>query len=231
MTQPNIEASMCSEHPEYSGNLNDDSLDDHHGASSYEETTRTTHVHFLEQEVEYKATISRSEITADEAIASWYTHQERAKLMVKYIKTVERRQSGKKPKKNSSYRGLETFDQCDALELQYTIEACVDAVLLEQHRQWTENIVDWEALARVSIECSEQSKALALAMAKSDKREAKKANRRMALMVEESMRSISSTSIESFQDMKKLVPHKASQQTALVMGSTISPVIELRSAY
>lgn len=192
------------------------------------EEERPTIIRFSE-EVMCKATIARSEITAEEAIAAWYTHEEKENLMRKYSKTVQRRRSGKKPKKNSSYRGLETFDDTDALELQHIIEDYVETVLLEQHRQWTEDdiTIDWEAFAKVSMECSQDSREFALEMAQSDVREAKKAYRRISLL-DDSLRSLSSTSVEPTQDITKLLSHKTSQSRALVVRS-VSPVSEVDS--
>ncbi|KAL3936017.1 MAG: hypothetical protein SGBAC_008572 [Bacillariaceae sp.] len=189
---------------------------------------RPTTIRFSE-EVMCKGIITRSEITAEEAIAAWYSHEEKENLIRKYSKTVERRRSGKKPKKNSSYRGLETFDDTDAMELQQTIETCVDAVLLEQHRQWTEDdiIIDWEAFAAVSMECSQDSMELALEVAQSDAREAKKAYRRMSVL-DDSFRSLSSTSVEPTQDITKLLSHKTSQSRNMFVRS-VSPVREVNT--
>lgn len=206
MTQYDLETSLRTEYIDDCSHCGHESIDD----DDFCWSDRMTRVSFNEL-VTCKATISRSEITAEEALACWYTSEERQKLTKKYVKTVERKLAGKKPKKNSSYRGLETFEHCSAMELKRSIEACVDAVLLEQHRQWREGIHDWESYAKASMEHSEQSKKLALTIAKADEREAKKAYRLLAMRPEDSSRSMSSTSVEPVQDFKQLVAHKTSQ--------------------
>eukprot|EP00526_Cylindrotheca_closterium_P019735 CAMPEP_0113624898 /NCGR_PEP_ID=MMETSP0017_2-20120614/12849_1 /TAXON_ID=2856 /ORGANISM="Cylindrotheca closterium" /LENGTH=232 /DNA_ID=CAMNT_0000534971 /DNA_START=58 /DNA_END=756 /DNA_ORIENTATION=+ /assembly_acc=CAM_ASM_000147 len=124
-------------------------------------------------------TISRYEITLEEALKTWIFADEKAKMMSNYSLTAERMKSGKKAKKNSSYRGLECFHESDADELRETIKSCVDAVLDEQEKQWDKDSTNWRKYAKVSKKTSKASVKLALKRAKEDEREAKKAYRRM----------------------------------------------------
>ena len=137
--------------------------------------------------------------------------------MHKCAKTVRRKRSGKMPKKNSSYRGLETFDDASEAQFRRIVASCIDAVMDEQDRQWDEgdDVFDWDAFAEVSMACSEASVAAALANGRSDAREAKKAYRQMARdPLGESFHSMSSNSIEAIQDLSTLRCHKLVQRNS-----------------
>ncbi|CAJ1943417.1 unnamed protein product [Cylindrotheca closterium] len=124
-------------------------------------------------------TISRYQMTLDEALQTWIFSTEKSQMMRNYSLTAERMKSGKKPKKNSSYRGLECFHESDADELRETIKSCVDAVLDEQDIQKGKESLDWKKFAKRSKKHSKACVKLALKRAKDDEREAKKAYRRM----------------------------------------------------
>lgn len=126
-------------------------------------------------------TISRYEMTLDEALKTWIFADEKSDMMSGYSKTAERMKSGKKPKRNSSYRGLECFHSTDADELRETIKSCVDAVLEEQGNRLKQEPIEWKQLAKVAKKHSKPSIKLALKRAKEDEKEAKKAYRRMEL--------------------------------------------------
>ena len=198
-----------------------------------EEEERITIVRFSEQ-VLCKATISRKEITPKEKSNAWYSSQELQRLVQKYVKTCERRLSGKQPKKNSTYRGLENLDQDDALELKMNIQSCVDSVLQEQDRQFNRGIRDVQAIADASKVYSKECRDHALAMGKADERQAQKAYRLLITTIrEDSHRSMSSYTVTpSTQDLKRLAPHKEQQQqtnknTSMVERSSKSPVVQL----
>jgi hypothetical protein len=107
--------------------------------------------------------------------------------------------SGKKPKKNSTYRGLETMDKKYVDEMKGIIHACVHAVLDEQDTQWQADTFRWGSFAKISRRFSKKSKALALKRAKSDERDAKKAYRKMETDRDDnSSHSTSEFSLESF---------------------------------
>ncbi|KAL3936016.1 MAG: hypothetical protein SGBAC_008571 [Bacillariaceae sp.] len=124
-------------------------------------------------------TISRYQMTLEEALQTWIFADEKAEMLNNYSLTAERMKSGKKPKKNSSYRGLECFHASDADELKETIKSCVDAVLDEQENQWEKDALDWKKFSKASKKQSKSSIKLALKRAKEDEKEAKKAYRRM----------------------------------------------------
>lgn len=124
-------------------------------------------------------TISRYEMTLEEALKTWIFADEKTEMMSNYSLTAERMKSGKKPKKNSSYRGLECFHESDADELRETIKSCVDAVLDEQESQSNKQRIDWKKVSKASKKHSKLSVKLALKRAKEDEKEAKKAYRRM----------------------------------------------------
>jgi hypothetical protein len=58
--------------------------------------------------------------------------------------------SGKKQKKNSPYRGLETMDTRYVEEMKDIIQACVHAVLDEQDTQWEAYTFRWGPFAKIS---------------------------------------------------------------------------------
>ncbi|CAJ1952089.1 unnamed protein product [Cylindrotheca closterium] len=133
---------------------------------------RQRQVRFASQE-QCLETISRSQLTRNESAAAWYSRNERIQVIQNCARLVERRQSGKKPKRNNSYRGLETFHELDFQELRQHVDACVYAVILEQHRQAVECRFDSDSLAKASLLHSNGSSKLALVRAKNDECEAK----------------------------------------------------------
>jgi hypothetical protein len=147
---------------------------EHHSIASSEKSR----VRFS-PEVYCKATLTRYEYTYTEARSTWLFPDEQASAMERDDKTAQRMESGKKPKKNSTYRGLETIDERYVEEMKGIVDACVRAVMDEQDTQWEEDTFRWDCFAKISRRCSKDSKALALKRANSDEREAKKAYRQM----------------------------------------------------
>jgi hypothetical protein len=115
----------------------------------------------------------------EEAGGSWYSSEEKVKMFLYHRKIVQRMDSGKRPKKNTSYRGLENLSKANAFELEIVIHACVDAVMDEQEKQWKLDTYDSERFAAVSREVSEESLALSFKMAEHDQRQARKAYKSM----------------------------------------------------
>jgi hypothetical protein len=142
--------------------------------------------------------LSREAYTADEAQRSWLSSDEKAKMAEKRYKTVKRMEAGKRPRQNSTFRGLETSTVRGAEHMTKTVEVTVDAVMDEQDRQWKENSDDWDRLAKVHNKVSKASKDLAIKRAKSDAREAQKAYQSMKTETTTDLDS-SSSSAESFQ--------------------------------
>lgn len=117
--------------------------------------------------------------TEDEAYRSWYSDKEVLKMKERRSKTVERMESGKDPKRDSTYRGLESLSAKGEAELASFIRCCVDAVLDEQERQVFLEVNDAEMIALVSSQNSEECAQKALNRARADAREAKRCYRRM----------------------------------------------------
>jgi hypothetical protein len=103
----------------------------------------------------------------------WYSGKELRKIRVRYKKNVRRLESGKKCKKGSSYRGLESWTKEGVLELDKEVFACIDAVLDEQQVQWQSGADDNDHIATLSREISKRSIAQAMHLAKGDEREAR----------------------------------------------------------
>jgi hypothetical protein len=169
-----------------------------------------------------KATLTRYEYTYTEARSTWLFPDEKANMMEKYVRTAQRMKSGKKPKKNSTYRGLEAFDDRDIEEMKGIINACVHAVLDEQDTQWEEDTFRWSRFAKISRRCSKDSKALALKRANSDEREAKEAHRQMESDRDENgNHSTSSFSVESFRSPKS---RRSDPPCKMLLGTPCSHV-------
>jgi hypothetical protein len=190
-----------------------------------------------------KATLTRNEYTYAEARSTWLFPDEKAIMMKKYDNTTQRMksgkkpnknstyrglkamdESGKKPKKNSTYRGLEAMDERDAEEMDIIVHACVHAVLDEQDTQWEEDTFRWGRFAKISRRCSKDSKALALKRANSDEREVKKAYRQMESDREEnSFHSTLSFSVESFRSPQSI----KSRRRKFWLGTPCSRLVQI----
>jgi hypothetical protein len=176
-------------------------------------------------EVYCKATLTRYEYTYTEARNTWLFPEEKENMMETYDKTVQRMKSGKKRTKNSTYRGLETFDERDGEEMKGIIDACVHAVMDEQDTQWEEDTFCWGRFAKISRRCSKDSKALALKRANSDEREAKKAYRQMESDRDENgFHSTSSFSAESFRLPQSIKSRRNNPHGKIWLGTPCSHV-------
>jgi hypothetical protein len=148
------------------------------GSSSDDLNFRKSRVSF-KSEIHVQSTLNREDYTLEEAGGSWFSAAEKVKMFLYHDKTVQRMESGKRSKKNTSYRGLENFSKANASELEIIIHACVDAVMDEQENQWKLDISDWERFAAASREVSDESLALSFKMAEHDQRQARKAYKSM----------------------------------------------------
>jgi hypothetical protein len=147
--------------------------------------------------------IARNEYTAEEIRASWYTIEEKMVYNKKHNKAADRLEQGKRPKRNSSYRGLETWTEMGSAIMNQMVADVIDAVMDEQASQWLEGINEWDSMALVSKKVSRDSIAYALELAKYDEEEAKKA---YISMVEEQEQeqdngSVSTDGLSSFSIM------------------------------
>lgn len=142
------------------------------------EEKKASKVRFADK-VQSRIILSRKAYTADEAKHSWLSPDNKAKMTEKSYKTVDRMEAGKRPRQNSTFRGLEAYSVQGGDNLAQTVEETIDAVMDEQARQWKEGADDWDRLARIYKKASKESKDLALKRAKSDAREAQKACRSM----------------------------------------------------
>lgn len=205
---------------ESSGSSSFDNEEDLYVASSEESRVR------FSPQVDCMGTITRHEYTYSEARSSWLFPDEKAAIMGKHAKTAQRMKSGKKPKKNSTYRGLETMNAQDVFEMKTIINACVNAVLDEQDAQWGEDIFLWGRFSKISRRCSKDSKKLAIKRAKSDEREAKKAYRQMEAGSDESSQadSNSSSSAECVLSPQKTLTYKRTDPPGKILLKMRSPL-------
>ena len=61
--------------------------------------------------------VNRDDYSADEINACWYSAEEKSAMYEGYEKTVQRMEAGKRPKKNTTYRGLENFSETNSAQL------------------------------------------------------------------------------------------------------------------
>jgi len=127
-----------------------------------------------------QTTTNRDDYIAKEVNACCYSCEEKSLMYESDEKTVVRMEAGKRPKKNTTYRGLENFSEANSSQLDIIVHACINTVMDEQERQWKEDIFDWDRFREMSLEVSQQSISLAYKMAKYDEREARKAYIAMA---------------------------------------------------
>ena len=121
--------------------------------------------------------------SAEEVHSCWYSADEKGQMYDEHAEIVRRMESGKRPKKNTSYRGLENWCNDNALALDELVHACIDAVMDEQDRQLDEiprDTIDFDLFRQVSLEVTRQSANLAYKMATYDETQARKAYIAMA---------------------------------------------------
>ena len=144
-------------------------------ASSTSKDEKRSKVRFTLGIVQEFPVLGREEYTKAERENYFYTIEDRLEGYKKIKKVVKRMKSGKKCKKSSPYRGLESQTIEGAEEINRRIFSCIDAVMDAQEKQWDDDIVDCERIARISRKLSKKSTSLALKRAKSDHKEAIKA--------------------------------------------------------
>lgn len=133
----------------------------------------------FDEEVFERSTLSLDDYTEDEIERCWLTDHEMQKTLDRVAKVAMRMAYGKKPKRGSSYRGLENATVQGESEYFLKIQDVIESVLAEQDRQDRFNIYDEELIAEASELYTELSMAQAWRRAKSDAREARKAYRQM----------------------------------------------------
>lgn len=116
--------------------------------------------------------LNLDEYSEAEITKCWYTRKESKRMQEKHLEIVERMESGKRCKRNASYRGLEDKETQNIRET--AIHSIVDAIMDEQEEQWLADIFDWDRFTEISKELSKESCELALKRAKRDEKEAKK---------------------------------------------------------
>mmetsp|Transcript_26129 Transcript_26129/g.63721 ORF Transcript_26129/g.63721 Transcript_26129/m.63721 type:complete len:229 (-) Transcript_26129:335-1021(-) len=160
--------------------------------------------------VKCRPTISRHDYSEKEALQSWLSDEEMEKMNKRQFKTVERMESGKGARRESTYRGLETMSAKGQAELDGIIQYCVGSVLDEQDRQFYlfDEIHDDEMIALASSNCSEECTQKALNRARSDAREAKRCYRRMRDMDADDMHNSdhSNSSFSASDEQRPTIP-------------------------
>jgi len=147
--------------------------------SSYHRRVRVR----FDYQTQVETIVCREDYSPSELNACWYSSEEKTSMYEGYEKTVMRMEAGKRPKKNTTYRGLENFSETNSFQLDEIVHDCIDAVMDEQDRQWAENTtdeIDWSCFREMSLQFSLQSSSLAYKMAEYDEREARKAYISMA---------------------------------------------------
>jgi hypothetical protein len=168
-----------------------------------------------------RATLTRYEYTYTEARLTWLFPDEKVIMMEDSVETTQRMKSGKRPKKNSTYRGLENMDARNGEEVKGIIHACVHAVLDEQDTHWEEHTCRWGPAAKISRICSRDNKALAWERARSDECEAKEAYRQMETDTDDiSVHSTSSFSVESFQSPRSIMSRRNDVPSKILFGTS-----------
>lgn len=138
-------------------------------------------VHFRPIPVEIYQVPNREDYTPKEVNAFWYSSEERSRMRKECEDILLRMGTGKRPMKNTSYRGLETYYKSNKREYEKTRHACIDAVMHEQYRQWSESeLIDWELLREASLAVSTCSASMAYMMAAHDENDACKVYTAMA---------------------------------------------------
>lgn len=148
--------------------------------SSHHSRGIVNRVHFAPS-VHVQPIANRDDFSPEEVYACFYSSEDKDLMYGSDEKTVSRIKAGKRPKKNTSYRGLENFIESNSSQLDNTVHACIDAVMDEQDRQWSEEgSFDWGLFREASLKVSPHSVSLAFKMAAYDENEARKAYISMA---------------------------------------------------
>lgn len=117
---------------------------------------------------------SREDMTEAEYYLSFYSPDEIAFMNEEQNRTADRMDSGKKAKKSSPFRGLEAWTQKGQHEMNQRILSCVDSVLDEQDKQWTDRRNSTRRIAKASKSLTRMSRDIASKVAKQDEKEARK---------------------------------------------------------
>ena len=120
-------------------------------------------------------TLCRDDYTESEVKNTWYSAGEQKVMKSKQNKLVKRMDKGKKPKGDESFRGMENLALNGYQEMMHRKHRCIDSVMDEQERQWKLNVVDWDRIKELAMECSQECIAEALKFGEKDEIEAKKA--------------------------------------------------------
>ena len=128
--------------------------------------------------LQHYETLCRDDYTESEVENSWYSTAEQKQMKINQDKLVKRMDKGKKPKSNESFRGMERLVVDGYQEMMQRKHRCIDSVMDEQERQWKLDIFDWDQMAELAIDSSQECIAQALKLAEEDEVEAKKALKR-----------------------------------------------------
>lgn len=108
---------------------------------------------------------NREDYNEQETLDYWYSERELAKILIRSFKEAE------KPTDDVCLRGLEQFTE-GGDEHSENIQRCLNAVMDEQDKQWSEKQDDYDRLAVVSQEVSRPTITSALKRAEEDERDA-----------------------------------------------------------
>lgn len=117
--------------------------------------------------------LSLDDYTKKELKKCWYTEEDKEKMNKSHNKLVRRYETGKRCKRNMTYRGLECWTDKGAAKLDEAISRTVDAVMDEQDAQWAAGVDNWNRISSLSRAVSKESRNKAREIAEEDRREAR----------------------------------------------------------
>ena len=115
---------------------------------------------------------SRHELSPKEIRRCYYSQEEKQIMQNRCLRDAERWESG--DSRPSCIRGLEGLTAQGREAMEAAIYACIDSVIDEQEIQWADDCDDYDRLALISQEVSQQSIAEAIERAIKDEKVARK---------------------------------------------------------
>lgn len=143
-----------------------------------DEESRKVRVSF-DDKVLQVSTLSVANYTQAEIDSYWLSVEDMDKISDRLDRIALRIESGKKARLGSTYRGLENITREGQTEYVFNIQDCVEAVLLEQDRQYSEGIHNDALIAEASMQYTRETLMKALDRGISDAKEAKHAHERL----------------------------------------------------
>ena len=119
-------------------------------------------------------TLGLADYSAGEIERCWHVRKEYRTMAEDSINMRKRMETGKRPKREDSYRGLETWTEDGGRLLERDICNAIEVVLDEQERQWDDKCEDEELIAVLYQAATRTSNMLAVSLGIADEREVQK---------------------------------------------------------